>query len=87
VAQAQTFAFVHQQAIADWLEDAVWSLAVKRRGKAHAKRAYEAAIRFMRFEAVRIANKLGLTWDESYAQASEVLAAKARRYFMMLRRS
>jgi hypothetical protein len=73
-AEALTLTSLHRQ-IPAWLAHAGWSLADKQRGKAHAKRAHEAAIRFMRYEAVRIANEAGLTWDESYAQASEELAS------------
>ena len=74
VAEAQTLTFLHRQTPA-WLNDAVWALAVKRRTKAHAKRAQEARIRFMRYEAVRDAHELdGLSWEKAREHAAKVLA-------------
>ena len=75
VAEAQTLTLLHRQVIPAWLHDAVWALAVKRRGKAHAKRAQEARIRFMRYEAVRDAHELdGLSWEKAREHAAKVLA-------------
>jgi hypothetical protein len=75
VAEAHTLTTLHRQAPPAWLDDAVWALAVSRRTKAHAKRAREAAIRLMRYEAVRDAHHLdGLSWEEACAQATKVYA-------------
>jgi hypothetical protein len=75
VAEAHTLTLLHRQVPPAWLDDAVWALAVKGRTKAHAKRAQEATIRFMRYEAVRDAHRLdGLSWDRAKARAAEVLA-------------
>ena len=75
VAEAHTLTLLHRQVPPAWLDDAVWALAVKRRTKAHAKRAQEAAIRLMRYEAVRDAHGLdGLSWEEAYEHATEILA-------------
>src|SRR4029079_18373457 len=64
-----------RQVAPPWLDDAIWALAVKRRTKLHAKRAREAAIRFMRYEAVRDAHQLdGLSWEKAVERAVEVLA-------------
>src|SRR5512139_1447883 len=52
VAEAHTLTLLHRQVPPAWLDDAVWALAVKRRTKAHAKRAQEAAVRSMRYHAV-----------------------------------
>ena len=66
---------LYRQAPPAWLDDAVWALAVKRRTKAHAKRAREAAIRSMRYEAVRDAHHLdGLSWEEACVHATKVYA-------------
>jgi hypothetical protein len=75
VAEAQTLTRVHRQEIPAWLDDAVWSLADKLRGKAHVKRTQEAVIRFTRYEAVRDAHELdGLSWEKACERAAEVLA-------------
>jgi hypothetical protein len=75
VAETHTLTLLHRQVPPTWLDDAVWSLAVKRRTKRHAKRAQEAAIRLMRYEIVRDAHQIyGLSWEDSYERATEVLA-------------
>jgi hypothetical protein len=74
VAEATTLTFLHRQVTPLWLDEAVWHLAVNRRTKAHAKRANEAHIRFMRYEAVKYAHADGLTWEKAVARAVEVLA-------------
>jgi hypothetical protein len=68
-----------------WLIEAVCSLGVKRRTKAYITRAFRAAIRRMRYEAVRDAKrtravrdaKRTRTWDEAYEHAAVVLAGTA----------
>jgi hypothetical protein len=57
------------------VDEALWILATKRRGQEHAKRAREAAVRLMRYQAVREAHyRGGLGWNQSYEHAAEVLA-------------
>jgi hypothetical protein len=78
VAEAHTLTVLHRQSPPAWLDDAVWILAVNRRTATHAKGAHEAAIRFMRYEAVRDAHDLdGLSWDRACAHAVKVLAGTA----------
>ena len=75
VAEAHTLTTMHRQSPPAWLDDAVWTLAVNRRTEGHAKRAREAAIRFMRYEAVRYAHHLdGLSWERACEHAVKVLA-------------
>ena len=74
VAEAQTLTRVHRQVIPAWLDDAVSSLANKRRTKKHAKRELEARIRFMRYKAVRDAHERdGLSWEKAKEHAVKVL--------------
>ena len=61
-----------------WVTEAVCSLAVRRRTKAYITRAFNAAIRWMRFEAVRDAKRTR-TWEDAYEHAAESLAGTAAR--------
>src|SRR5262249_635115 len=75
VAEAVTWACLHRQPPPAWVHEANWVVATKRRGQAHAKRAHEAAVRLMRYQAVRDAHyKDGLFWNDAYERATEVLA-------------
>src|SRR5262249_29401447 len=75
VAEALTWARLHRQPAPEWVDEALWVLATKRRGKEHAKHAREAAARLARYQAVRDAHyKDGLGWNQSYERAAEVLA-------------
>jgi hypothetical protein len=73
VAEAQTWTHYHRQPIPAWLHEAVWALALRRRGRAHAARAKAAAIRLMRYQVVRDAQRRGLTWEAAYVHAADVL--------------
>jgi hypothetical protein len=75
VAEAHTLTALHRESPPAWLDDAVWTLAVNRRTDDHARRASEAAVRFLRYEAVRDAHRIdGLSWPRAYERASEILA-------------
>ena len=72
-ATANSLAIFHRQPPPMWTHEAFWVVALGRRGKRHAARAKAAAIRLMRYQAVRDAQRSGLTWDEAYVRAAEVL--------------
>jgi len=75
-AEALTRACLHRQPPPEWVHEAGWVLATKRRGKEHAKRAREAAVRLQRYLAVRDAHKRdGLSWERAKDRAAEVLAS------------
>jgi hypothetical protein len=75
VQEATTLIRIYRQTLPPWLDEAVFDLTNKIRTKAHAKRAYEAHVRFKRYRAVADGNKLDkLTWTEAYDQAARVLA-------------
>jgi hypothetical protein len=74
IAEAMTLAFLHRQVAPAWLDEAVCFLADNSRGREHAKRAREAQVRSMRYQAVRDAHRGGPSWEEAYERASEVLA-------------
>jgi hypothetical protein len=70
---------LHRQPPLLWVTEAACSLAARRRTKGHIKRAIEAVIRRMRYEAVRDAHgggpkRGGLAWDQAYVRAAETLA-------------
>jgi hypothetical protein len=73
VAEAHTWATYHRQPPPMWMHEAFWVVALGRRSKRHAARAKAAAIRLMRYQAVRDAQRSGLTWDAAYVRATEVL--------------
>jgi hypothetical protein len=67
-----------------WVTEAACSLGVKRRTKTYITRAFNAAIRWMRYEVVRNAKrevvrnaKRTRTWEEAYARAAASLADTA----------
>jgi hypothetical protein len=75
VQEATTLIRIYRQTLPPWLDEAVFDLTNKIRTKAHAKRAYEAHVRFRRYRAVADGNKLDkLTWTEAYDQAARALA-------------
>jgi len=63
----------HRQPPAPWVVEAACGPIAARRTKKHTTRAYNAAVRLRRYEAVRAARAGGLTWEEAYKCASEVL--------------
>jgi len=73
VAEAQTWTHYHRQPTPEWLHEAVWVLALRRRGRVHAARAKAAAIRLMRYQVVCDAQRRGLTWEAAYDHAADVL--------------
>jgi hypothetical protein len=75
VSEAQILVHLHRQPPLLWLSEAICMLAVKRRTKGHVTRAFNAAIRRMRYEAVRDAKHEGRTWHEAYEHAADVLAS------------
>ena len=78
VAEAHTLTLLHRQVPPAWLDDAVWALAVKRRTKAHAKRAQEAAIRLHAVRRRRDAHRLEACHGRKLkVRAVEVLADDA----------
>ncbi|MCP1765147.1 hypothetical protein [Bradyrhizobium japonicum] len=74
ISSAHTLTMLHRQVSPLWLDEAILSLTDKRRTKIHAKRAIEAAVRLIRYMAVRDARASGLTWDAAYEEAERVLA-------------
>jgi hypothetical protein len=79
VSEAQILACFHRQPLPLWLTEVVCAWAAKRRTKGHVTRAFNAAIRRMRYEAVQRAygggpKRGGLPWRKAYARAAEVLA-------------
>jgi hypothetical protein len=76
VSSAHTMTVIYRQVSPDWLDEAIYRLADKRRTKAHAKRAREAAVRLMRYMVVRDAHDVdGLSWDKAYERASDFWAS------------
>ena len=76
VAEAATVARLYRQTLPAWLDEAIWSLADRRRTKTHGKRAQEAAVRLSRYMRVRDLHASGLTWEASYAEAASASAAE-----------
>jgi len=74
VSEAAILVHLHRQPLPRWLTEAVAMLADDRRGKAHAKRALEAAADSMRYQVVRDLNQDGETWEQAYALAADALA-------------
>jgi hypothetical protein len=75
LSEAHTLVSIHRQAPPAWLDEAIYRLADRRRTKAHTKRAREAMIRSVRYQAVRdVHDHDGLTWEEAYEAAERVLA-------------
>jgi hypothetical protein len=73
VGEAAILVYSHRQPLPRWLAEAVAMLAINRRGKAHAKRADEAAADSSRYRTVRDV-KAGRTWEAAYGRAAEALA-------------
>jgi hypothetical protein len=78
VSEAAILVHLYRQPLPRWLAEAVAMLADDRRGRAHAKRALEAAADSMRYQAVCDA-KAGRTWEAAYGQAADVLAGTPAR--------
>jgi hypothetical protein len=57
-----------------WLVEAACTLMLKRRTKGYITRHYNATIRWMRYAAVRDAERTGLSWDDAYEDAAQKLA-------------
>ena len=83
VSEAQVLVHLHRQPLPRWLTEAVMMLATDRRGKAHAKRALDAAVDTLRYQTVRDAkaerragNLQGrkVSWEQAYGRAADVLA-------------
>jgi hypothetical protein len=75
VGEAQILTHFYRQPLPRWLTEVVaYMWAAKRRSKEHIARAFNARIRFMRYEAVQAAKRAGLSWDAAYAHAAELLA-------------
>lgn len=74
IAEAKTWSHFHRQPDPLWLSEAVIELCAKRRTKGYKTRVHNAAIRQMRFEAVRDAVRDGMLWKAAYAEAVEELA-------------
>jgi hypothetical protein len=74
VAEVQIHTHLHRQPPPLWLSEAVIELAAKRRTKGYATRVYNAAVRRMRYEMVREAERSGMTWDDAYEAAADMLA-------------
>jgi hypothetical protein len=68
-AEALSLAFFHRQPVPPWLHEAAWAVAAGRRGKAHVRRAREAATHLMRYMIVRDARAAGMSWDKAYERA------------------
>jgi hypothetical protein len=80
VSEAAILVHLHRQPLPRWLTEAVTMLAIDRRGKAHAKRALEAAADSLRYQAVRDAkaerragNLQGrkVSWELAYGRAAD----------------
>jgi hypothetical protein len=74
IAEAQVVIAIDQRPTPPWLTEAVIDLAMDRRSKEHATRAFHRLIRRRRYEAVRKAKLTGATWPAAYAKAAEDLA-------------
>lgn len=72
--EAMILTFLHRQPLELWLSEAVCDLLPKRRTKGHVTRAYNAAVRRMRHDAVIDARRRGATWENAYEGAAEALA-------------
>jgi hypothetical protein len=88
IKEAQIWTHLLRQPPPLWLSEAVIVLAERRQGKGHITRMFGAAIRMMRYLAVRKAPKPGtyevetgkrITWDDAYAHAAQVLAGTPAR--------
>jgi hypothetical protein len=75
VIEAQIQTHLHRQPPLLWLTEAVVALATKRRTKGYAKRAFEAHIRWMRFDTLRTAKKHGLRWLQDQIKSATEVAA------------
>jgi hypothetical protein len=73
IAEAEIHAHLHRQPKPLWHSEAVLELCAKRRTKGYATRVYNAAVRRMRYEAVREAERRGMTWNDAYEAAAEAL--------------
>jgi hypothetical protein len=77
--EAYVLTHLHRQPPLLWVTEAACSSAARRRTKGHVTRALNAAIRRMRYEAVRDAHgggpkRGGLTWSAAYRRAAETWA-------------
>jgi hypothetical protein len=77
--EAEILMHTHRQVSPLWLSEAWIELSAKRRTKGHAKRAIEAHVRWMRYDAVRTAKEHGLRWLRDRAKAATEHAAKAKK--------
>jgi hypothetical protein len=76
VIEAQIHTYHFRQPPPLWVTEAVCSLGVKRRTKTYITRAFNASIRWMRYEVVRNAKRTR-TWEKAYAHAEASLADTA----------
>jgi hypothetical protein len=73
--EALISAYCYRQPIRQlWLVEAICAAMTKRRTKRYVTRRYNATIRWMRYTAVRDAERAGMTWDDAYEYAAGQLA-------------
>jgi hypothetical protein len=77
--EAEILTYLHRQVSPLWLTETNIALNAKRRTKGYAKRAIEAHIRWMRYDAVRTAKEDGLRWLLDRAKAATEHAAKEKK--------
>jgi hypothetical protein len=73
VAEAQTWTHLHRQPPPLWLSEAVIEVCAVRRTKGDVTRGYNAAVRWMRYDAVRRAAER-MPWEDAYGAAAEELS-------------